>query len=128
MKKLFMLLILALVVALAAPVMAEEVTQSFGQVTGTGSYIYVSTGYTPRYIETNTASPAQAVWQYGMAASACLKTVAMDASGSLTSYVAIATPCLKTYAGSTASPPGFMIGIDSDLFPVGSIIYWRTVR
>ena len=127
-RTLILVIALVLIAFFSVPSLAKAADMSYGSVTGTGSYIYVSIGYTPRSIEVWSTSGNKATWIYGMPVSACMKTYAVDASGSLATYVAINTPCLKTFAGNVNSAPGFMIGIDSALFPTGTTLYWRTMR
>lgn len=88
-----------------------------GTVTGTGSAINVSIGFTPRaVILINQTDPGVFMWTSDMADAEALK---------LTDAPALTFPTtngISAYAGSSSAAPGFTIGADTDLNAASDVL------
>ncbi|RMD93749.1 MAG: hypothetical protein D6811_04320 [Alphaproteobacteria bacterium] len=90
-------------------------------MTGTGSAINVSVGFTPARVEIiNETDPGHYIWTDTMGAGEMLKLV--DGTVALTFA---SSGGISTYAGSSGSAAkGFTIGADADMNGSGDTLHW----
>ncbi len=123
-KKMTVFILVALVLGMAAIAVAAMVT---GTVTGTGSAINVSLGFTPKWVHvTNMVNGSSMDWNDSMAAG---KTVLVTGSAiSNTSTQIISSGGISKYAGDSSNSAGFTIGNNAKVNILSNSISYEAGR